>query len=43
MMVIINKKEVMGKHTNTVFQNVIGWATIGVLVVLSGMLVISSL
>ena len=43
MMVIINKKEVMGKHTNSVFQNIIGWATIGVLVVLSGMLVISSL
>jgi len=42
MMVIINKKEVMGKHTNTLFQNVIGWGTITVLIVLSGMLVIAS-
>ena len=42
MMLIINKKEVMGKHTNTLFQNIIGWATIAVLVVLSLLLVISS-
>lgn len=43
MMIIINKKEVMGKHTNTLFQNIIGWATIAVLIILSVMLVISSL
>lgn len=42
MMLIINKKEVMGKHTNTLFQNIIGWATIAVLIVLSLLLVISS-
>lgn len=42
MMLIINKKEVMGKYTNTIFQNVIGWATIVTLIVLSGMLVVSS-
>jgi NRAMP (natural resistance-associated macrophage protein)-like metal ion transporter len=35
MMVIVNKKEVMGEHVNKPIQNVIGWATISILVGLS--------
>lgn len=35
MMLIINKKEVMGEHVNKGLGNVIGWVTIGILVILS--------
>jgi len=43
MMIIINKKSVMGKHTNKLFQNVIGWVTIVILVGLSIFMVFSFL
>lgn len=43
MMVIVNKKEVMGEYTNKPVVNVIGWATISILVLLSLSLLVSSL
>jgi Mn2+/Fe2+ NRAMP family transporter len=43
MMLIINKKSVMGKHTNKLFQNIIGWLTIIILVGLSLFMVFSLL
>ena len=42
MMLIINKKEVMGEYVNKKTGNIIGWATIGVLVSLSGILFVTS-
>jgi Mn2+/Fe2+ NRAMP family transporter len=42
MMIIINKKEVMGKHVNNKIQNFIGWCTIIILVALSIFLVVST-
>jgi len=41
MMLIINKKEVMGKYVNNKTQNIIGWVTITILVGLSAFLVFS--
>ncbi len=42
MMLIVNKKDVMGSHVNNRVQNVIGWATIVILIGLSlAMLVLS--
>jgi Mn2+/Fe2+ NRAMP family transporter len=38
MMVIINKREVMGGYVNKPYQNVIGWATISILVGLSAVM-----
>lgn len=35
MMLLINNKEIMGKHTNNLGQNVVGWSTVIVLVGLS--------
>jgi Mn2+/Fe2+ NRAMP family transporter len=43
MMLIINKPEIMGEYTNKRYQNVIGWATSIILIVLSGVLVISGM
>ena len=43
MMLIINKKSVMGKHTNKLFQNIIGLLTIVILVGLSIFMVFSFL
>jgi Mn2+/Fe2+ NRAMP family transporter len=41
MMLIINKKDVMSKYTNKLFQNIIGWATIAILIALSVLMVTS--
>lgn len=41
MIVIINKKDVMGKYVNKRFGNIIGWATIIILVILSFILLIT--
>ena len=38
MMIIVNKKEIMEEYTNKRFQNVIGWTTSIILIILSGML-----
>jgi len=43
MMLIVNKKEVMGDHTNKPYQNLIGWTAIAVLVLLSVFMVVSFL
>jgi Mn2+/Fe2+ NRAMP family transporter len=42
MMLIINKKEVMGKYVNKRIGNFIGWTTIAILIALSGVLVVTS-
>ncbi len=43
MMLIINNKEIMGEHTNKKVMNVIGWATIGILIALSVTMVVTSI
>lgn len=43
MMLIINKKEVMGEHVNSRVGNIIGWTTIIILIGLSAILFVSSL
>lgn len=43
MMIIINKKDVMGEHTNKKLGNIIGWITIVVLVGLSATMLVTSL
>jgi Mn2+/Fe2+ NRAMP family transporter len=40
MIVLINKKSLMGKYTNKLYQNVIGWAAVIILVILSLSLII---
>ncbi len=42
MMLIINKKEVMGAYVNKRLGNIIGWVAIVLLVSLSGILVVTS-
>jgi len=42
MMLLVNNPEVMGKHTNKLLNNIIGWATIVILVILSLILVVLS-
>jgi NRAMP (natural resistance-associated macrophage protein)-like metal ion transporter len=41
MMIIINKKDVMGKYVNKRFGNIVGWTTIIILVILSFVLLIT--
>jgi Mn2+ and Fe2+ transporters of the NRAMP family len=41
MMVIINNKEIMEDYTNNRLQNIIGWATTAILIVLSAFLLFS--
>lgn len=41
MMLIINKTEIMGEYTNKRYQNIIGWTTSIVLIILSAVLLIS--
>jgi Mn2+/Fe2+ NRAMP family transporter len=43
MILIVNNKEVMGKYVNRPFNNIVGWATVIVLVGLSATLVVSSI
>jgi Mn2+/Fe2+ NRAMP family transporter len=42
MMLLINNREVMGKYVNNLVQNIIGWATIIILICLSFMLLFQS-
>jgi Mn2+ and Fe2+ transporters of the NRAMP family len=42
MILLVNKKKIMGLHTNNMVINVVGWATVSVLVVLSAMLLIGN-
>jgi Mn2+/Fe2+ NRAMP family transporter len=41
MMVIINNKEIMEDYTNNRLQNLIGWSTTAILIVLSAFLLFS--
>jgi NRAMP (natural resistance-associated macrophage protein)-like metal ion transporter len=41
MMIIVNKTEIMEKYTNNRFQNFIGWGTSVILILLSGILLIT--
>lgn len=43
MMLLVNNKEIMGRHTNKSVNNIIGWATVVILIGLSGMLIIQSI
>jgi Mn2+/Fe2+ NRAMP family transporter len=43
MILLINNKKIMGKYTNKAFNNIIGWSTVAILVVLSAMLLIMPL
>ena len=43
MMLIINKSEIMGEYTNKRYQNVIGWTTSIVLIILSAVLLFSGI
>lgn len=40
MVIMINDKKIMGKHTNNIFQNAVGYATAAVLIILTAVLVI---
>jgi Mn2+/Fe2+ NRAMP family transporter len=42
MMIIVNKQDVMGKYVNKPAQNIIGWTTISILVVLSLVMLVTS-
>jgi Mn2+/Fe2+ NRAMP family transporter len=41
MMIIVNKTEIMGDYTNKRYQNIIGWSTSILLIILSAVLLIS--
>lgn len=43
MIIIVNNKEVMGKHVNKPFNNIVGWVTIVLLIGLSATLLVSSI
>ena len=43
MLKIINRPRVMGEMTNTRVYNVVSWATVGVLIILSVMLLLSTM
>lgn len=43
MMLLVNSKEIMGKYTNKMWMNVIGWTVIVILVLLSVLLFVLSL
>jgi Mn2+/Fe2+ NRAMP family transporter len=38
MMLMVNNKEIMGSYTNNKIKNIIGWATITILIVLTAIL-----
>lgn len=43
MMILINKKDIMGEHVNKKLGNIIGWTTITILVGLSAILLVTSI
>jgi Mn2+/Fe2+ NRAMP family transporter len=43
MMILINNKEIMGKHVNKPLNNIIGWTTVVVLILLSLVLIVFSI
>jgi Mn2+/Fe2+ NRAMP family transporter len=40
MILLINNKKIMGNYINKPFQNIIGWSAVGILVALSGALLV---
>ena len=42
MILLVNKKEIMGKYVNKPLNNLIGWTTIIILIILSLILIVSS-
>lgn len=40
MITIVNKKEIMGEYTNKGFNNIVGWATVIILIALTAIMVI---
>lgn len=40
MILLINNKKIMGNYTNKLYQNIIGWGAVGILVILSLVLLI---
>jgi Mn2+/Fe2+ NRAMP family transporter len=43
MMIIVNKDEVMGEYVNKKYQNVVGWSTSAILIILSAFLLFSGI
>jgi Mn2+/Fe2+ NRAMP family transporter len=43
MILMVNNKKIMGEHVNNWFQNLVGWSTTVILIVLTAMLVVSPL
>jgi len=43
MILMVNNKGIMGQHVNNGFQNVVGWSTTVILIILTAMLLISPL
>ena len=43
MILIVNNKRIMGKYVNNVFQNMVGWSTTVILIVLTFMLILNPL
>ncbi len=41
MILLVNNKKIMGKYVNKPFNNIVGWSTVVVLVILSSMLLLS--
>jgi Mn2+/Fe2+ NRAMP family transporter len=42
MLLLINKRELMGRHTNSRFFNIVAWATTVVMIVLTLMMLFGS-
>jgi Mn2+/Fe2+ NRAMP family transporter len=43
MMLMINNRKIMGDHVNNLFQNIVGWSSTVILIILTGILIISQL
>jgi NRAMP (natural resistance-associated macrophage protein)-like metal ion transporter len=43
MILMVNKKEIMGEHVNNRFQNIVGWSTVVILISLTVLLAVSPL
>lgn len=43
MMLLVNNKKIMGEYVNKPLNNVIGWGTVGIMIILSAMLLFSPL
>jgi Mn2+/Fe2+ NRAMP family transporter len=43
MLLLINRPRLMGEYRNSLFQNAVAWATAGIMIVLTGALIVTSL